>query len=542
MKPTIRKDVLRACLKAGFQIAPDALDLVVRTDTPIEVINCILGTYTPARTSGVISREMVERVLTGGCESSTEGPSQSKQTEKDHQRTDEGEQRDPNGVEPEAKPVHNIEIIKNPTREAIATEGTVDDFHALFMDRFERLKRIYGKRIDTQGAMSLAAAKAFKREAYRLKTLSRNGERPRRPPSIRVVGMVKNRTISRSKNTIIELEDQESSLICVIPANRPGKEGQVLSERGTHVLLDEVVCVVGTVDQDGRLIAEDVIFPDVPAARKVGRAKRDIYAVFVSDIHCGSREFLEDEFDRFIDWLRGIDVDDEDKRMVSQIKYLFIAGDLCEGVGVYPGQEKDLLIASIHDQYELLAGKLSRLPDRIKTICIPGNHDASRQALPRPPIPEEFAEALYKLGDRILLLGDPSQVIVEGVSVLLSHGDSQDDLVTQIPGASYKRPAFAMKELLRKRHLAPMYGGKTELAPTRRDWLVIDEMPDIVHFGHAHHNAVDNYRGVQIINSGTFQAQTDFMRKQGVEPTPGIVTLVNLRTGAPTVRMFYEFG
>jgi DNA polymerase II small subunit len=137
------------------------------------------------------------------------------------------------------------------------------------------------------------------------------------------------------------------------------------------------------------------------------------------------------------------------------------------------------------------------------------------------------------------MLGDPSQVIVEGVNVLMTHGDSMDDLVTNIPGASYAEPAAPMKELLKKRHLVPLYGGKTELAPLPRDWMVIDTPPDIVHFGHAHHNAVDNYRGVQIINSGTFQGQTDFMRKQGIVPTPGIVTVLNLRTGQPDIRFFY---
>jgi DNA polymerase II small subunit len=140
------------------------------------------------------------------------------------------------------------------------------------------------------------------------------------------------------------------------------------------------------------------------------------------------------------------------------------------------------------------------------------------------------------------MLGDPSQVIVEGVNVLITHGDSLDDLVTMLPGASYTKPAMPMKELLKKRHLAPIYGGKTELAPLHRDWMVIDTPPDVVHFGHAHHNAVDNYRGVQIINSGTFQSQTDFMRKQGIVPTPGIVTFLNLRTGSPELKFFYDLS
>jgi DNA polymerase II small subunit len=141
-----------------------------------------------------------------------------------------------------------------------------------------------------------------------------------------------------------------------------------------------------------------------------------------------------------------------------------------------------------------------------------------------------------------MVLGDPAHLIVEGVNILLTHGDSIDDLVTQLPGISYTEPASAMRALLQKRHLAPIYGGKTELAPLSRDWMVIETAPDMVHFGHAHHNAVDNYRGVQIINSGTFQSQTDFMRKQGVVPTPGIVTIINLHSGQPDLRFFADYS
>jgi DNA polymerase II small subunit len=288
------------------------------------------------------------------------------------------------------------------------------------------------------------------------------------------------------------------------------------------------------------MIAEDVIFPDIPTARNPGRASRDIYAAFISDIHCGSREFLEDEFDSFIDWISGRDILPSEKDMVSKIRYLFIAGDLVDGVGVYPSQKPDLLLTSIYDQYECLAEKLGKIPEHIKIFCIPGNHDACRQALPKPPIPKDFAASLYELGDRMIMLGDPSHVRIEGVNILLTHGDSLDDLVTSIPGASYADPATPMKSLLKKRHLVPLYGGKTELAPLHRDWMVIDTPPDVVHFGHAHHYAVDNYRGVQIVNSGTFQSQTEFMRKQGIEPTPGMVTLLNLRSGAPTLKFFYD--
>ncbi|MFW9769986.1 MAG: metallophosphoesterase [Candidatus Thorarchaeota archaeon] len=449
-------------------------------------------------------------------------------------------------------PLWDYRIEKNPEQNLVGSEGTVEDFLKLFRDRFSRISRIYMNRIDTQNAVSPYTAKLRKESAKTRKAMSLEGMRTPARPSQIVLGVVKERNLSRSSNVVVELEHIEkvnrenqmeelySTIICVIPATREGFKGQQLAEKANSLLLDEVVCISGYVDEEARMIADDVIFPDIPTARPAGRAKRDVYAAFISDIHCGSKEFLEDEFDSFVDWMNGRGVEEADKSMVSKIHYLFIAGDMVDGISVYPSQRLDLRVTSIHDQYALFASKIRKLPKHVKIFCIPGNHDAVRQALPKPPISEEFAGPLYRLGDRITMLGDPSQIVVEGVNVLITHGDSMDDLVTNVPGASYVEPAAPMKELLKKRHLVPLYGGKTELAPLPRDWMVIDTPPDIVHFGHAHHNAVDNYRGVQIINSGTFQSQTDFMRKQGVVPTPGIVTVLNLRTGQPDIRFFYH--
>ncbi len=438
------------------------------------------------------------------------------------------------------QPDNKISVVKNPTFDEVGSSGSFEDFLALFTDRFNRIKRIYTSRIDTRNALTPGAAKEHKHDAQRWKALAREGGRRDRPPKQKVIGMIRNKRISRSRNIIAELEDKEDSIICVIPSNREGFAGTQLVEKGNSLLLDEVVCISGYIDQDGRMIADDILYPDVPTTRPAGRADRDVYAAFISDIHYGSSEFLEDEFDQFIDWLSGKDVDSEDKDTVNSIEYLFIAGDIVDGIGVYPTQQDNLLVPDLYDQYKMIAQKIRKIPDRIRIIIIPGNHDASRQALPKPPISEFFAKPLYDLRNQVILLGDPSVVRVEGVEVLLTHGDSLDDLVVNTPGASYKKPAVGMKELLQKRHLVPLYGGKTELAPLHRDWMVIDTPPDIVHFGHAHHNAVDNYRGIQIINSGTFQAQTDFMRKQGIIPTPGIVTLINLRTGAPQIEFFYD--
>jgi DNA polymerase II small subunit len=533
----LKRNVLERLIKAGFQITPDSLEFLTSLESPIEMVNALVLENAPSDCPPVLSREFLESWIEEReiKESELHG-----ETLIEHD-ADAEEIRTVTFTLAEGEPDWLISIIKTPDSDSVGSQGTVDDFLALFNSRFNILKRIYLARIDTQSFVSPEMAKSKRVDSRRRKAMSREGMRIKRPTSQKVLGIVKNKNISQSGNVIVELEDDEDSIISVIPAGREGLKGQQLSEKANSILQDEVVCISGYVDQDGRMIADDVIFPDIPTTRQAGRARRDVYAVFLSDLHCGSKEFMEDEFDRFIGWINGQDVDSSDKNMVNSIRYVFIAGDLVDGIGVYPDQRPDLIIPDIYDQYDHIAGKLAKIPKYIKIICIPGNHDACRQALPRPPIPHEYAKSLYELEEQIMILGDPTQLNVEGVDILITHGDSIDDLVTQLPGASYTEPASSMKALLQKRHLAPLYGGKTELAPLPRDWMAIESPPDVVHFGHAHHNAVDNYRGVQIINSGTFQSQTEFMRKQGVVPTPGIVTLINLHNGQPVLKFFSDY-
>jgi len=92
------------------------------------------------------------------------------------------------------------------------------------------------------------------------------------------------------------------------------------------------------------------------------------------------------------------------------------------------------------------------------------------------------------------------------------------------------KPIDAMKEFLICRHLAPVFGEKTQIAPAEKDFLVIDRIPDIFHTGHMHINGSGKYNNVTMINSGCFQAQTDFMKSFGIDPTPGIVPIIELDT------------
>jgi len=61
--------------------------------------------------------------------------------------------------------------------------------------------------------------------------------------------------------------------------------------------------------------------------------------------------------------------------------------------------------------------------------------------------------------------------------------------------------------------------------------MVMEEVPDVIHCGHVHKNSYTQYRGIVMINSGTFQARTDFQIKQGHIPTPGLVPIYELKYG-----------
>ncbi|MEM3526162.1 MAG: hypothetical protein QXV37_02000, partial [Candidatus Jordarchaeaceae archaeon] len=169
---------------------------------------------------------------------------------------------------------------------------------------------------------------------------------------------------------------------------------------------------------------------------------------------------------------------------------------------------------------------LEHIPEHIKIVAIPGGHDATRIALPQPAVPKEYAEPLYEIG--IEMLGDPAQIRIHDVETLIYHGESLNDVIASIP-INQTKPHEAMIELIKGRHLNPIYGN-TPIAPEPQDWLVIERIPDVLHCGHIHINDTGMYRGVFLLNSGTFQAQTAYQKSMGLEPTPAQPLILDLHS------------
>jgi DNA polymerase II small subunit len=136
-------------------------------------------------------------------------------------------------------------------------------------------------------------------------------------------------------------------------------------------------------------------------------------------------------------------------------------------------------------------------------------------------------------------VSNPAYIQIGGRRVLIYHGQSYDDLVNSVPRLSYAKPEDTMIEMMRRRHLAPIYGNAVSIVPTERDYGVIDPVPDILHCGHTHTVGIAKYRNVLLINSGTWQAQTPYQKKRDITPVAGCATVVEL--GSMKVKVM-DFG
>jgi DNA polymerase II small subunit len=332
-----------------------------------------------------------------------------------------------------------------------------------------------------------------------------------------IIGMVREvRETSKRRHVVLTLDDESGSLETLVPKDSPGAR--------LPFLPDEVVGLRLQFGRDpGKIpIAVSVERPDVPADRAVHRSVRSPRVIFLSDLHVGSRAFLSESWGRLVDFLHERGPHPE---LARSIEYVVIAGDLVDGIGVYPRQEKDLAISDVVEQYIELGRRLAELPGRLMVIAVPGNHDAVCPAEPQPALPATLAECLP---GNVHGLSNPSTFALDGVVIEAYHGRSFDDLIPAIPGASYARPTEVMRRMLQMRHLGPIYGNRTPLAPLARDGLVIDPAPDILVTGHLHTYGVDRYRGVLLLNVSTWQAETEYQRMRNIVPVPSRAAVVDL--------------
>lgn len=476
-----KREVIEACLKKGILISPDFLRGINDYDKISRIFEVI---RTKQLNDPVADFSLTELTCTKSPEMA-EAPKQ-------------GE----------------IKIVYSYKEEP--KKRDIQDFVDHFNNRYKAIEKILKQRQEMQNTVSIGKIP---------------NKREKEPLS--VIGMVSYKQTTKNGNLLLLLEDPTGQRKVLVNKNKPA-----LFNEAKDIVLDEVVGVVG-VNIENFIFANNILWPDIPASKELKKHEEESYAIFLSDLHVGSSKFLPEDFERFLKWINGKMGNEQQRSISNKIQYIFIAGDLVDGCGVYPGQEKELITKDIYEQYEECAGLLRQIPHQIPLIICPGNHDALRIAEPQPQLSKDFAKPLHEMSN-VIMVSNPSMININstsnfsGFDVLMYHGYSFDYFVANVDSlrslGGYNRPDLIMKFLLKRRHLAPSHLSSLYIPDTKKDNLVIEKVPDFFLSGHIHKSSTSNYRNTTLICGSCWQGKTTFQEKVGHNPEPSRVPIVNLGT------------
>jgi len=401
----------------------------------------------------------------------------------------------------------NVKVLLKPI--SIKKKVEVDDFVKNFRNRFSEMKNILQEHSELDNLVSINKLSGGKKFS--------------------IIGMVFEKRVTKNRNILFSVEDLTGRTKVLINQNKPE-----LYKKAEEVALDSIVGFSGSGDKE-ILFASNVVFPDsVIIERK--KAPVEEYALFIGDVHYGSKLFMEENFLRFINYVNG---KVPNSKEADKIKYIFIVGDLVSGIGVYPSQKKDLKIDDLEEQFRGFAELIGRIKKDIKIIISPGNHDGVRLLEPQPPLDEKYSWHLYNLKN-VVLTGNPCYVNIAsgkdfpGFDILTYHGVSYPYYANVVPSLvenGLNSPEKIMFYLLKNRHLAPTYSS-IQSFPSEKDELVIKKVPDVFVSGHTHKCAVSYYNNVLVISTAAWEEETEFQKRKGNLADFCKVPMLNLKTGA----------
>ncbi len=521
----MNKALVRFCLEKGFLLDEEVLNLLSETGD-LESAKLILENVKNTTQRKIITREIFEdkeraidvfsslpeqsqkkleklKIKLGlEIEISKEVVPKNKFSEKNHQK---------------AKERSNVKVFPIPLN--IGKKIEVKDFVEYFRGRFNKMRN-------------------FLQESPQLNNLISIGKIYGNRQGFSVIGMVIDKRVTKNKNLLFEIEDFTGKIKVVVNSNK--KE---IYEKAEEVTLDSVIGIKGSGNRE-IIFVNDIVFPDSSLSERK-KSDKEEYALFIGDLHFGSKRFLKKSFLKFIDYLNGKVPDTPE---VENIKYLFIVGDLVTGIGNYPNQEKDLEIPNLEEQFLSLANLLKNIRKEISIIISPGNHDGVRLMEPQPLLDEKYAWPLYDL-ENVILTTNPCNVNIganenfSGFDVLTYHGFSFQYYANNISKLMLKKamnaPDLIMKYLLKNRHLAPTHASN-QFFPDKDDSLIISKIPDIFVAGHTHKSAVSYHNNILIISISCWEGLTPYQEKFGNEPDHCKVPMINLKTREVKILDFEE--
>lgn len=365
-------------------------------------------------------------------------------------------------------------------------------------------------------------------ENYELENLISISKISKEKQKISIIGMIISKKQTKNNNIILEVEDLTGKIKILISSQK-----EDLIKESEDISLDSVLGFSGFSSGD-IIFANKIIFPEIRLSERK-KSLEEEYVIFLGDLHYGSKKFLKKSFEGFLNYIKG---NVPNTPEVEKIKYIFIVGDLVTGIGNYPNQEEDLEVSDLEDQFIGLANLLKQIPERIKIIISPGNHDCVRLMEPQPLLDEKYAWPLYDLKN-VIFIENPSLVNIgqtknfPGWDVLIYHGFSYPYYANTIPKLMIERamnsPEKIMKYLLKNRHLAPTHGS-TQYFPSEKDPFFIKKAPDIFLSGHTHKSGVAYENNVLVVSVSAWEGMTSYQEKFGNKPDHCKVPLLNMKT------------
>jgi DNA polymerase II small subunit len=398
------------------------------------------------------------------------------------------------------------------------------DFVKMYKNRYDEISSILKKRLELSNSISIS------RLQYK-------------PDNEKVALVVSIYEISLTKNgaLIFDVDDPTGKSKLIV-----SKKNEKMFNLASELCHDDIIGIVGTKLNDV-VFPNDIILPDVPLTKELKKSPIEEYVAFMSDIHVGSDKFLKNEFELMIDFLCGNYGTDEHKEISKKIKYIFVTGDLVEGVGVFPGMENRLTILSLKEQFDEFARYMKKIPKDKTIIICPGNHDGVRLAEPQPKLHEDYAEELYKM-ENVIMTTNPAYVNVgrtkkfSGIDILMYHGWSLVYYANKVPtllkAGGVENISHVMKYLLQRRHLSPFHKANQKVINSEYDPMIIRKIPDIFVTGHVHKCSIQSYRNVTLLCGSAWEDLTEMNEKFGFVPEPCRLPLINLKTRQVKVLKF----
>ncbi|MCG2883066.1 MAG: metallophosphoesterase [Candidatus Nanopusillus sp.] len=407
----------------------------------------------------------------------------------------------------EMKETKEINILKK--FEIQKNKPDVISWISYYKQRLDKIKKILREHSEMRGI-------------YPLNKIPENEE-------VAIVGLIYDKKITE-KGVIFVIEDGNAVIKAFVSKDNENIDFKVVKD----IPLDSVIGLVGTY-KNRMFFVNNVILPDVPIRKPKTFGEDDVYILFTGDWQIGNKYTFYDLFDRFLKFVNGKTENEKINEIARKIGYIIIIGDVADGVGVYPEQKEELILKTYEDQYKSFEDYILKIPESIKTIIIPGNHDIPRLAEPQPELPRSLLKESYSMKN-IYYLSNPSYVKIHNSIVgLLYHGYVLDWLVSNISflreRGGYEKPGELMKFMLMLRLIFTSHGSNPYVPYINEDASVIEIVPDFFHTGHIHRASYDEYRGIDLINSSTFQDITPYQRELGHKPEPGILFLRNIKNG-----------